>query len=118
MKGTQNTAGAPVTIRARIDKLMDGEGKTRAFASVTIGGVFAIHGIRVIEGDNGHFVAMPQESYKQKNGETKYNDIFHPVTAEARAALIGAVDDAYVQALEQQMAELERGGVQVEQQMQ
>lgn len=42
---------------------------------------------------------MPQESYK-KNGETVYNDTFHAVTAEARTALVDAVNDAYEQKLQ------------------
>ena len=88
-------------VEARIDRLMDGNGPTKAIASVTIGGAFAIHGLRVIESAKGRFVAMPQESYR-KNGETKYNDIFHPVTAEARTEIIAAVNDAFEQKLEQQ----------------
>lgn len=87
-------------IEARIDRLLSGEGKTKAFASATIGGAFAIHGIRVIDSDKGIFISMPQESYT-KNGEKKYTNIFHAITAEARTALIEAVDAAYAQALEQ-----------------
>lgn len=89
-------------IEARIDRLVDGDFKTRAYASATIGGAFAVHGIRVIESDKGRFVAMPQESYK-KNGETKYNDTFHAITADARTALVDAVSEAYEQKLQEQM---------------
>ena len=35
-------------VEARIDRLVDGDFKTKAFASATIGGAFAVHGIRVI----------------------------------------------------------------------
>ncbi|MEI3579073.1 MAG: SpoVG family protein [Acutalibacteraceae bacterium] len=70
-------------VEARIDRLVDGDFKTKAFASATIGGAFAVHGIRVIESDKGRFISMPQDSYK-KNGETKYNDTFHAITADAR----------------------------------
>ena len=89
-------------VEARIDRLMDGDYKTKAFASATIGGAFAVHGIRVIESDKGRFVSMPQDSYT-KNGETKYNDTFHAITAEARTALVEAVNDAYEQALEEKL---------------
>lgn len=89
------------TISAKIDKLSD-SGKTRAFASVVIGGAFAIHGIRVVDSDQGAFIAMPQDTFKTKNGEVKYQDRFHPVTAEARSALVNAVMDAYEQKLEQE----------------
>ena len=79
-------------VEARIDRMVDGDFKTKAYASATIGGAFAVHGIRVIESDKGRFISMPQESYK-KNGETKYNDTFHAITAEARTALVEAVND-------------------------
>lgn len=96
-------------IEARIDRVLPGEGKTKAFASATIGGAFAIHGIRVIDSEKGIFIAMPQESYT-KNGEKKYTDTFHAITSEARTALIEAVDTAYAQKLE----ELEEQGQQEE----
>ncbi len=96
-KNTQ-TKSTP-RIEARIDRLLSREGKTRAFASATIGGAFAIHGIRVIDSEKGIFIAMPQESYI-KNGEKKYSDTFHAITAEARTALIKAVDTAYAEELE------------------
>lgn len=89
-------------IEARIDRLADGDFKTRAYASATIGGAFAVHGIRIIESDKGRFFAMPQESYK-KNGETKYNDTFHAITADARTALVDAVNEAYEQKLQEKM---------------
>lgn len=92
----------PPQIVARIDRLVDGDFKTRAYASATIGGAFAVHGIRVIESEKGRFVAMPQESY-QKKGETKYNDTFHAITANARTALVDAVNEAYEQKLQEQM---------------
>lgn len=44
---------------------------------------------------------MPQESY-QKHGQTKYNDTFHAITAEARTALVEAVNTAYEQKLREQ----------------
>lgn len=87
-------------IEARIDRILVGDGKTKAFASATIGGAFAIHGIRVIDSDKGIFIAMPQESYT-KNGEKRYSDTFHAVTAEARTALIEAVDTVYAQKIEE-----------------
>lgn len=99
-------------IEARIDHILTGDGKTKAFASATIGGAFAIHGIRIIDkldSEKGFFIAMPQESYT-KNGEKKYTDTFHAITAEARTALIEAVDAAYAQKLE----ELEEQGQQEE----
>ena len=89
-KKKQQEATTP-QVEARIDRLMDGDFKTKAFASATIGGAFAVHGIRVIESDKGRFISMP-----------KYNDTFHAITAEARNALVDAVNDAYEQKLQEQ----------------
>ena len=96
-------------INARIDSLVDYEGsKTKAFASVNIGDAFAIHGIKIIEGEKGLFVSMPQ----RKDGED-YKDLFHPITAEAREELNKQIMDAYEQKLEEEQGEqLEEGETQ------
>lgn len=86
-------------ITARIDRMVDYEGsKVKAIASANIGGAFAIHGIRVVDSQKGTFVAMPQSSY-EKDGQKHYSDLFHPISAEAREELNGAVLDAYEQKL-------------------
>lgn len=91
------------SIQVRIDRLNNYEGSNvKAFASANIGGAFAIHGIRVVDSQKGLFVSMPQNSYKDGNGNTKYSDIFHAVTAEARAELNEKVTEAYEQALQAQ----------------
>ena len=87
------------TVSVRIDRMVDREdSKVKAYASANIGGAFAIHGIRVVDSQKGLFVQMPQRSY-EKDGATKYEDIFHPITADARTALNGAVLSAYEQRL-------------------
>lgn len=92
------------TIRARIDRLADFEGsKVKAFASANIG-PFAVHGLRVVDGEKGMFVAMPSTSY-QKDGKTEYQETFHPVSGEARKALNDAVLQAYEQKLTEEQTE-------------
>lgn len=87
------------SISVRIDRLIDYEdSKLKAVASANIGGAFAVHGIRVIDSQKGLFVQMPQRSY-QKDGKTQYEDIFHPITADARTELNGVVLSAYEQRL-------------------
>ena len=68
-----------------------GEGPVKAFASVTIDGGFAVHGVRVIEGSKGAFIAFP--SRKGKDG--KWHDICHPISQDVRQAFSDAVLDAY-----------------------
>lgn len=106
---TQNKTQQP-HVGVRIDRMLNGDFKTKAYVSVTIGGAFAVHGIRVIESEKGRFIAMPQETYK-KNGETKYSDIFHAITAEARTALVNAVNDAYDRKLQEEQSNVPRQAV-------
>ena len=87
-------------IKARIDRVFDDpNNKLKAVASANIGD-YAVHGIRLYQNDDGEFfVSMPAAS-----GETKYEDIFHPVTKESREALNSAVHNAYEQELAQRQA--------------
>jgi DNA-binding cell septation regulator SpoVG len=89
----ENTPTTSKGFNVKIDKLFDDETKSiRAAASLNIGG-FAVHGIRVFEKDDQLWVSMPQNSYKNANGEVKYDDVFHPVTAEARSRSLSSSDE-------------------------
>ena len=80
-------------VKVRIDRIVDYDNsRVKAIASANIG-PFAVHGMRVIEGQKGLFVQMPQNSYL-KDGKQQYSDIFHPVTADARTDLYSKVLDA------------------------
>ena len=67
------------------------ENRMKAVASVTFDGEFVIHDIKVIESQNGLFIAMP--SKKTPNGEFK--DIAHPINAETREKIQKAILEAY-----------------------
>ena len=83
-------------VKATINRIMDNlDSMIRAYASVSFDGAFAVHGIRVCENEKGRFVSMPSSSYKDRNGETKYNEIFHPISKGAREALNQSVLNAY-----------------------
>lgn len=91
----------PYAIKARIDRLVDMEGSSlKAVASVNIGSAFAVHGIRIMDSQKGLFVSMPSTKY-EKDGQTKYSDICHPISAESRTELNNAVLAAYEQKLEE-----------------
>ena len=62
-----------------------------ATASVTLGGCFAVCGIKVREGKNGVFVSMPQ----RKDASGRYHDVCFPTTAEMRSASNAAVLGEY-----------------------
>ena len=93
-------------IKVRIDKLVDVEDcNTKAFASVTVSGAVAIHGIRVMNSRKGLFVAMPASNYVDENGETKFSEIAHPISKESRDMLNSKVMEAYHQELDEQQSE-------------
>lgn len=87
-----------MTFDVRINKTKTEGSKVKAFATVTLDGLYAVRNIRVIEGDNGVFVAMPSERDTRENAERPFRDTFYPVSADARKALIDAVMDAYEKA--------------------
>lgn len=70
---------------------LEGEGPAKAIATLVVNGEFAVHGVKVVEGKNGLYAAMPSE--RQGNGE--YKDVVFPVTSEARTAIENAMLDAY-----------------------
>ncbi len=73
----------------------EGNSKIKGSASITIQECFVVKGIRIIEGSNGLFTAMP--SRKNANGE--YNDICFPITAEARKIINDEILRAYYEKL-------------------
>ena len=108
-------------ITVKIDKLFNDESKKlKAFASANVG-PFAVHGIRVFENEKGMFVSMPSIPYKDGQGNTQYDEVFHPVSKEARDALVKNVIDEYNHALEQaqtnSQAPVQSGGSQTMTQM-
>jgi stage V sporulation protein G len=75
----------------RLRKAPANETKLKAYASVVFDGMFVVHELRVVEGINGVFVAMPRR--KTPTGEFK--DLAHPITAEAREMIQKAILEAY-----------------------
>lgn len=74
----------------RIRKTMH-EGRLRAVVSVTLDNSVAVHDIKVVQGDDRLFVAMP--SRREDTGV--YRDIIHPINPEAREALEHSIIEAY-----------------------
>ena len=74
----------------RIRKIQE-EGKMKAIVSVTFDDEFVVHDIKIIEGQNGPFIAMP--SRKMADGE--FRDIAHPINAETRKRIQDAIFEEY-----------------------
>ncbi len=73
-------------------------------ASIVIDNGLAIHNIRIIDGKNGLFIAMPSTSKEVENEEgetlTVHRDIVHPINSEIRAMFEEKILKAYKEAKE------------------
>ena len=79
----------------KIRKFFD-DGPMKAFVSVTFDGALAVHDIKVINARDKYFIVMPS----RKNPDGTFRDIVHPINAEFRSELEGAVIKAYFDQLE------------------
>ena len=77
------------------------EGRMKAIVSVTFDEAFVVHDIKVIEKDDGIFIAMP--SRKTSDGE--FRDIAHPINQAAREMIQTAVLNEYYNALENEASD-------------
>lgn len=82
--------GALNITEVRINKV-DGDEKLRAFAAIVLDDAFLVGDLRVVEGEDGYFVAMP--SKRRRDGSFK--DIAFPLNNEVREALERRVLLAY-----------------------
>lgn len=78
------------------------EGKMRAIASITFNECFVVHDIRIIDGNNGLFVAMPSK----RTADGVFRDIAHPINSATREMIQDAVLKAY-NAIEEEKEESE-----------
>lgn len=67
------------------------EGKMKAVVSVTFDDAFVVHDIKIIEGHEKLFAAMPS----RRAADGTYRDIVHPITSEMRIELQDAILEKY-----------------------
>ena len=77
----------------RIRKV-NADGKLKAYVTVTFDDSFVVHNVKIIEGENGVFIAMP--SRKTKSGE--YKDVAHPINTSFRTRLQDRILEEYEKA--------------------
>jgi stage V sporulation protein G len=66
----------------RIRKVV-GEGKLKAYVTITFDDCFVVHNVKIIEGKTGMFIAMPS----RKTRADEYKDVAHPISPEFRNEL-------------------------------
>ncbi len=75
--------------------------RMKGIATIVLNNAIAIHDIRIIEGDNGLFIAMP--SRKTATGE--YRDIAHPINTDVRTAFQEAILKEYNKVISESASE-------------
>lgn len=72
-------------------KKIEGANKCKAVVSIVINDAMCINDIKIIEGQNGLFMAMPNR--KKSNGDFK--DVAHPINTETRELIQKTILDKY-----------------------
>lgn len=76
--------------------------RVKAIVSITLDGVFAVHDLKVIQGVDRLFVAMPN----RRSDDGSYQDIVHPINHDARKQ----IEDAVMAKYEETLVEAENAG--------
>jgi len=84
-----------VNYKVNMHTLVNGDKPLKAICSVTVDGKLVIHNVKVVQNEKGLIVAMPNVSYKGKDGKIVRKDVCHPINREARKELEDAVLGAY-----------------------
>lgn len=74
-----------------VHKIEKENSRMKGIASVVIDDSFAVHDIRIIQGEDKLFIAMP--SRKTATGD--YRDIAHPINHDVRKLFEDAILDEY-----------------------
>ena len=77
---------------------MSSDAKMKAVVSVTFDNAFVVHDIKIIEGTDKLFIAMPS----RKTPDNEFKDIAHPIHPEMREELSSAILEKYHSTLVQQ----------------
>ncbi len=80
----------------RVKRVDATNGKLKGWASITFDNVFVIHNLKIIDGQKGIFVAMPNR--KTKDGE--YRDIAHPLNNDTRKMIEDSVIEEFHKIIE------------------
>lgn len=77
--------------RIKLINQKDGDFKLRAYVDITFDGCFVVHGLKIIEGQNGLFIAMPSK----RIANNEFKDIVHPIKPEFREEITKHILERY-----------------------
>ena len=103
-RGTAEQGSQKLDMSVKVYPAQDNSKNLLATATVTLGGCFAIRGLRILDSEKGAFVSMPQ----RKTAQGEYKDICFPTTAEMQKELHSAVLGEYQRTMEQSYSRAEK----------
>ena len=84
----------------KVRKLLS-DGKLRGIVSITVDGVLAVHDIKIVQGEERLFAAMPS----RRDDSGMFRDIVHPISSSSREDIESKILSAYRMELDRQAAE-------------
>ncbi len=81
----------------KIRKVTTENEKFKAVASIVIDGCFAIHDVKILQGDESLFIAMPS----RRTPDGVFKDVAHPINAETRTYIQDTILEAYQKEIEE-----------------
>ena len=82
----------------RVKRVMK-DGNLKGVASITIEGVFVVHDLKILEGENGMFIGMPSKKFIDATGRDTHKDIAHALNTDTRKYIQETVLAAYQEEL-------------------
>lgn len=83
------------------------EDKVKGIANILFEGEFLVKNVRIVEGKNGLFIAMPS----RRKADGNYEDVCFPITKEMRAEIEQVVIAGYEEALKKEEEEQQENSV-------
>ena len=70
--------------------------KIKAYASITLDNLLVVHGIKILDGKKGRFIAMPS-----KRSGDKFKDIVHPLNTDFRKQIQDKILSTYTNLIQE-----------------
>ncbi len=82
-------------LNVKVDRItrLENDSKVKAFCDLLFGDLFLVRGFRIVEGEKGIFIGMPQQQSKQG----KWFNVFTPATKEIGEYLKEVILEVYQQ---------------------
>ena len=71
----------------RVRVFQNEDNKLKGVAAITIDGCFVVHDIKILEGQQGNYIKMPN----RKTGDGRSTDVAHPINTATREEITSLI---------------------------